>query len=587
TRQAIVLAALAGAMQMLAGAPEVIILTWAFIGAMWLAQLIWTKIPKKQMLTRMPVIVALVAGLAAAQLLPFFQFLQYSQRNSGFGGTEWAMPLSGPANFLVPLFHCFQASHGVFVQYGQYWVSSHYLGAGLMVLATAGAIFVKKRRIWLLLALALFCIWMAMGAHAFLYPIIRKTVPLLGLMRYPIKFVVLPIFIIPLLAAYGVRWVQAQAACGNAGRARNVLVNIALVALFLIGVIVLVEWKHPLGSDNWTATWHNAIGRAAFVALVPGVLILSERAPQFKIQVLLRCSLLALLWTDVYTHAPALNPTVQRSIYQPRAMRAALKLPPEPQAGEPRFMEANAVMAQVHLLSLPNPIDEYICHRLALYDDCNLLDHVPKTDGFFSLALREPLRALGLVYQSDDRHVDLKGMKDFLGIAHVSPTNADAAKSLDWTNRETAMPLITGGQQPIFASDAQTDAGLMSAKFDPRKTVYLPLDARNQVKAAGADVKIISPQIKPEKISFETEAGAPAIVTLAQAYYLPWHAYVDGHRIPLWRANAGFQALEVPPGKHAIQVIYEDRMFQAGVVISCASLLVLGVVWFSGGRKAQ
>ena len=32
-------AALAGALQMLAGAPEVILLTWALLGTMWLAQL--------------------------------------------------------------------------------------------------------------------------------------------------------------------------------------------------------------------------------------------------------------------------------------------------------------------------------------------------------------------------------------------------------------------------------------------------------------------------------------------------------------------------------------------------------------------
>ncbi len=137
----VAVAALVGALQMLTGAPEIILLTWVFLGVLWLGQVYLAKVSRRQLILRAMAVTILVAGVAAAQLLPFLDLLGHSHRDSGFSDTSgWAMPLSGPANFLVPLFHCYAASQGVFVQYDQYWISSHYLGAGAMALALAGRV---------------------------------------------------------------------------------------------------------------------------------------------------------------------------------------------------------------------------------------------------------------------------------------------------------------------------------------------------------------------------------------------------------------------------------------------------------------
>ena len=82
------IAALVGAVQMLAGAPEIILLTWGFVGALWITSFRgeWRK-----PLFRFPLLVVLVAGLSAAQLLPFFDLLQHSQRDGAFRGSQWPM----------------------------------------------------------------------------------------------------------------------------------------------------------------------------------------------------------------------------------------------------------------------------------------------------------------------------------------------------------------------------------------------------------------------------------------------------------------------------------------------------------------
>jgi uncharacterized membrane protein YfhO len=83
----------------------------------------------------------------------------------------------------------------------------------------------------------------------------------------------------------------------------------------------------------------------------------------------------------------------------------------------------------------------------------------------------------------------------------------------------------------------------------------------------------------------DVEAEAPAIVVVAQAYYHDWRVYVDGAAAPLWLANYAFQALEVPAGRHHVSLVYEDREFRWGSIISVATLLGLGVKLAMGARK--
>ena len=74
---------------------------------------------------------------------------------------------------------------------------------------------------------------------------------------------------------------------------------------------------------------------------------------------------------------------------------------------------------------------------------------------------------------------------------------------------------------------------------------------------------------------------------LAQAYYPAWHAYVDGQPTRLWRANYAFQALEVPVGRHRVEIVYQDRMFELGCVISVLSLMGCAVVWVLLRKEPQ
>ena len=196
----IALAACVGALQMLSGGTEAVLLTWVLLGALHLAELIHGEFPRGKIVLRAGLVVLLISGLSAAQLLPFFDLLDYSRRQQDISAGMWPMPATGWANFFVPLFHC-RSYQGVFMQNNQFWTNSYYTGAATAVLALGALWRARCGRVWLLAALASLALVLALGEATPVYGWLSGHVSAISLMRFPIKFVILPVFVLPLLAA--------------------------------------------------------------------------------------------------------------------------------------------------------------------------------------------------------------------------------------------------------------------------------------------------------------------------------------------------------------------------------------------------
>src|SRR6185369_6354221 len=201
-------AAAFGALQMLAGAPEIILLTWLLALFLWLSELRWSESGWARRSVRQGIrlfgVAILVGGISAAQLAPFLDLMWHSNRSENFESNAWPMPIWGWANLVVPLFHCYRSPLGVYFQPGQEWTSSYYPGAAVLGLAIAAVLWVRQRRTKLLAIAALFGLVMALGQAGGFYKWISRALPFLSIMRFPIKFVVLATVCLPLLAALAV-----------------------------------------------------------------------------------------------------------------------------------------------------------------------------------------------------------------------------------------------------------------------------------------------------------------------------------------------------------------------------------------------
>jgi len=589
----IILAAFIGALQMLAGGPEIIFFTWILLLALWVQQFVKGDSPRVSMFWRFPLVVALVISLAAAQLLPFLDLAAHSQRNAGYADTRWSMPGWGWANFLVPMAFGSTHTEGIFFQHGQYWTSSYYPGLGALWLAMLALTCVHERRVRLLGTAALVALIFAFGGNTFIYPALRKLIPQLSFVTYPIKYVTLTAFLVPLLAAFALarlrnmncpRWGETtgeppqqpnalsaredvrptkEENCKLQRILQKRLLFIGAILLALIAGILLWAWQFPFPGDDVHATLLNGLSRAAFLIVTGALLLILTRGNTPGLRSIAPLILILVAWLDVFTHEPAQNPTVPPGVYELNLARTKLAMTPQPTLGESRAMVAPTAAMDFIGFALSDPKNNFLAKRLGYCADCNTLDAVPKVDGFFSLTPRENDDLISLLYSMTN--ADFPQLEDFLGVSQITAPD----QFFHWQARKAFLPLITAGQQPVFMNDTNTLIAVFQPGFDGSKIVVLSTEAKplvtvtNQTKA-----RVLNSKFTTQRVEFEVEASEPSLIVVAQTWYHNWRAYVDGQPAPLLRANHAFQAIQIPAGRHYIRLAYEDLAFQFGAAVS-------------------
>jgi hypothetical protein len=561
-KRGVLWAAGAGAMQMLAGAPEVILLTWVAVAVFWAKELIWPRESRNRPVWRFPATILLIALLSAAQLLPFFDLLKHSDRTASFDDNAWSMPAWGWSNLLVPLFRFHQDPNGVFAQTGQGWTTSYYAGIVVLFLALVALYRARDARVPILLGLSVVCLLLALGENTFIYPALRKALPQLGIMRYPIKFIILPMFALPLVAGFGAKELS-EAFAGKHERGLIRFMAVLTVAFSVaIAAILWFAHGHPFPDEIWTATLRSGVTRMLLLALTFAAAF-ALRRPAFA--PVASFAFLVLIPIDGLTHAPSQNPTVPLAAYEPGLAAAEMK--PTPRLGVSRAMLSRATYEKLHSHILSNPLLDYTGRRIGLSDNTGLLDGIPSVGGFYSLQLREMrelwLSALALTTGPSP-------LADFAGIAQIS----DPDKFLAWQTRPDYLPMVTIGQKPVFQKETDILNSITADSFRPRDIVYLPQSVKPVITAKEKSAGTISDlSVGAHRIALNAEAVQPAVLVINQAYYHNWGAYVDEHPVPLWPANYAFQAMEIPAGRHHVRIQYEDSLFRVGALISGITLI--------------
>jgi hypothetical protein len=606
----LLLAVLAGATQMLSGAPEFILFTWCILvvlaaGDGWRAKLGSSPSFRTEergmdsslrIMVRFLAMVAMVAGLAALQLLPFFDLLTHSQRDIAFGDNGWAMPRWGWANFLVPLYHTSPSITGVYTQTEQQWTSSYYAGIVTLVLAMVAVRRSRSRRVWFFGGITALGVLLAMGDDGLILPVMKKVIPQMGFMRYPIKFVGLTLFAVPVLSAFGVRSLLVGSP-EERQRSATLFCIGCVSAMMCIAVVLWDARLRPASGELWATTLQNGIDRTLFLLVMLGFAFTltgpgesrAAGAGRLGLVLLLGFDLVThsgslsviyrkLLGVDLLAHLPSQNPTVITQAFEPGAAKSRTAMP---KLGEARVMISRPMHQILEQAGHPNALNYCLGCRRAAFADWNLVDAIPKVNGFYSLHPREEAEATAALYGATNE-VSAR-FADFLGVSKISNMQV----LFSWNERSTPLPVVTIGQKPVFTHSADALTALKAGTFEPAQVVYLPKEAQDSAAATQASAgRIVTQEFLPQEVRASVVAEKPAWVVVAQTYYHHWRAYVDGKPTRLWNANFAYQALETPAGSHEIRLVYVDRNFQAGLVVSLGTLAGMIVAWIRNGREA-
>ncbi|MGB0578101.1 MAG: YfhO family protein, partial [Limisphaerales bacterium] len=572
-------AALAGTMQMLVGAPEFVMLTWLFLFALWLCD---RKDASNSMtwLVSLPAIVALITALSAAQLLPFFDLLENSQRHAGFQDTRWPMPIWGWANLFVPLFHYGKSDQGWYLQQGQFFLSSYHLGLAVMMMAIFAVWRQRNRFTWLLTGATLLVLILALGHKGLLYTLWLKVMPGGGVARYPVKFMLLAAFTVPLLAGVGIKCFLDQAQAKDKMRFKYFTIVMMVMLAEMLIIVVLAHWfqnKFDVVKDLRLNSSGHMILMGSFVLTF---LKSADREIAIHLRKIHLVLALAFVAADLLTHMPKQNPTVSAKV---------LSMPDErPVDQRPVFdgaVRRAMIVPGAEQALLKSKIAEWdkdiITKRLAYWSNLNLIDKIPKVNGSMTLRMRHQDEVQSALYPKEGDAPAAEALKDFLCVAwQTHPTIL-----VGWTNRTTALPLVTAGQS-VRVSNDDVIADLISTNFNPRAYAWIAPDGfefEAAPYASAVNASTTNLIFGLNQLQFEVNADAPTVALIAQSYNQNWRAMVNDKPANVWRANHAFQAVEVPAGKSFVRLDYIDDSFRLGVIISGVSGLLclgwLGLAW--------
>lgn len=181
------------------------------------------------------------------------------------------------------------------------------------------------------------------------------------------------------------------------------------------------------------ATWPT-VSSQAFVALMLLALLTMLLTSGLKFAPGLRFrpewAILGLLAADIVLHAPRQNPAVIPHAYEPGIAKLHTSMP---RLGEGRALITREMEIFMAHASNPDALNYCIGVRRALFANWNLLEGVPKANGFYSLFPRELAETWQLLYGFG--HPFPEPFADFLAITRASSSNTLFA----WEHRTNAL----------------------------------------------------------------------------------------------------------------------------------------------------
>lgn len=563
-------AILIGALQMLTGAPEVILSTWCVIVFVRLAQRLPGSKARIEFMVeakRLGLIIAGIAAVSLVQLLPFFELLQHSSRDAGTSDDSWSLPAHFWANYLAPLFRTGGTPDGALYLQGQQWTHSHYAGVGVLLLAIYGAVFSRDRRLRSLAVLAVIGMIMGLGKKGLLFSLFDSLGPI-ALMRFPVKFLILPTVLIPLLAGAGLRFITSK----DRPPLRRPTLKIAVIMMAALALIAwMITATTGLYAQRNDLAWRSWTVAIVVSGIVLGWIVYNRPWPVNSNKGFY--FLLGALLADLAFHHPTLAPTVARA-YWTEPMPVGLD-GQAPTLGEGRVaISPGAQFTQLYRTA-NSFTDNLIGARASLPANVNLITRTPRVEGFYSLQFAEVFEVQKKLYT--DVSTLRKPVADFLGVRQVLiETNG-----FSWQTHPTALPLVTAGQSPMFTALLNVPRMMAADDFDPRRQVFIDEKDSERVAASEqVDAKVSDLVVGHHRISFSVETSKPTLAVIAQAHYPCWKATVDGSDTAILRANGAFQAINVPAGAHRVELRYVDTGFRVGLASSLFALALTVVLGF-------
>lgn len=102
----------------------------------------------------------------------------------------------------------------------------------------------------------------------------------------------------------------------------------------------------------------------------------------------------------------------------------------------------------------------------------------------------------------------------------------------------------------------------------------VPMSSYREHARALGEVVLESPEVGVDRVTGSISAPEERILQFSIPYSDGWTAYVDGEKTETFRSDVMYLAVMIPSGEHQVELRYETPWLRAGVMLSCATLVL-------------
>lgn len=559
-------------------------------------------------------------ALAAVQLVPTLGHLLDSPRTGLPAGraTIWSMRPERLAEAVLPRFFgdSQRDTSGLFFGWRLNdrnfpYVESLYPGLLLAVLGLAAFLRgpVPRRAAWVL-SFAAGC-FLALGRHNPLFEAVRETIPLLSILRFPEKFVILSVLSLSVAGVLGWQRLLDDREAGRPETADFPLA-IALVTLATAaGMAVLVSSVPRVAS--WFITTYGpihlsparearavrfllqqswvAVGAASAVAALLG--LCRWRRPPRR---LLEALALILLAADLWYYGHGLLRTIPAAAYREPPPLAASLLP----ARDRVFIQERAAGGMDLLPQVGDPQNLVTRTTLARLDPYSgLLWHIPYAfNSDFDLMLTGWGRTAAATLKTET--ADAARLYRYLGAWNVravvlqgkrpNPASTDPLARLFFAVRNPhVLARLRFAPQATFHPDH-------AAALAAARAAGWTVGRHEHLVRPGRPARAVTFQRPPRALELEDEGSRirlryrsadGAFFIVAMTFDPRWRASLDGGPLEAFPTAAGQLAVQLPPGEHRLLLNFHDPLVPTGAAVTLAALLAGVAMYARAGRRPR
>jgi hypothetical protein len=575
-RRAVAVLALITAIAFFAGYPQGAYLGLLAAGAWALSRAPGAPGGAWRFLVRAAAGAALGGVLAAAQLLPF---LEYMRESAAFAyRTEWMPLLSlsprSAAAFFLPYYY--GGPRG-----GEYWGEWNFneiaLTVGLIPWATAPvAVAAAWRRTG-----TRFFLGMALIAAAMLYALpgtgaVRAILPGLSL-AINLRFGALVAFPLCALGAIGL---DAAVAGAGARRARWAVAGTFVLIVALLFASLVDDWA-SISHARLTAS--PALEYAAFLALFTSavLLILARYGRPAPARPGWWAAVIAVELATLLPLAATYNPVIDtRWLYPTPPAVSHLQ---RAMSREPGRVLLEANVPALYGLSDVSGYDSLAPRRI---------DRLLRPTGDVQLQSITGTSYLGPLAGLSSPLIDMLAVRRV--VVWPNATLFGARFTLEYEGpdarvyrNDQALPRARLVGRARCAEDDAALRLIWQGGIDLRREVLLagctaPLP--DSTSSDEGSARIVEDGW--ERVRIATDSAGPTWLVLADTWFPGWRVWVDGREQTVWRANYAFRAVRLESGSHDVVFRYRPRSVLLGFALSAAAALIaLGLVFLPPRRR--